>query len=126
MRDDERRLPRDKERIRERWVRFFRSLLNAKSHMPYFFLFFFSCSAHYERDWPPCKVVLFGLATNALNVRYNNNNNNMLDPCIPKGLLQQPVPSSLSIEPSEDDIATAIKAMVDAKKWGRTASPRNC
>ena len=30
----------------------------------------------FERDWPPCKVVFFGLATNALNVRNNNNNNN--------------------------------------------------
>ena len=36
--------------------------------------FFFSCSADHERDWPPCKVVFFGLATNALNVRNNNNN----------------------------------------------------
>ena len=26
--------------------------------------FFFSCPADYERDWPPCKVVFFGLATN--------------------------------------------------------------
>ena len=37
--------------------------------------FFFPCSADHERDWPPCKVVFFGLATNALNVRNNNNNN---------------------------------------------------
>ena len=37
-------------------------------------LFFFSpCSAGKMRDWPPCKVVFFGLATNALNVRNNNN-----------------------------------------------------
>ena len=41
-----------------------------------FFFFFFPCSADHERDWPPCKVVFFGLATNALNVRNNNNNNN--------------------------------------------------
>ena len=27
------------------------------------------CSGDHERDWPPCKVVFFGLATNALNVR---------------------------------------------------------
>ena len=33
---------------------------------------FFPCSADHERDWPPCKVVFFGLATNALNVRNNN------------------------------------------------------
>ena len=37
---------------------------------------FFPCSADHERDWPPCKVVFFGLATNALNVTNNNNNNN--------------------------------------------------
>ena len=43
------------------------------------FLFLFSpCSADHERDWPPCKVVFFGLATNALNVRNNNNNNRLL------------------------------------------------
>ena len=36
---------------------------------------FFPCSADHERDWPPCKVVFFGLATNALNVRNNNNDN---------------------------------------------------
>ena len=40
----------------------------------FFSFFFFPCSADHERDWPPCKVVLFGLATNALNVRNNNNN----------------------------------------------------
>ena len=33
VRDEEVRLLRDKGRIRERWVRFFRSLLNAKSDM---------------------------------------------------------------------------------------------
>ena len=32
---------------------------------------FFPCSADHERDWPPCKVVFFGLATSALNVRNN-------------------------------------------------------
>ena len=41
-----------------------------------FFSFFFPCSTDHERDWPPCKVVFFGLATNALNARNNNNNNN--------------------------------------------------
>ena len=39
-----------------------------------FYFYFFPCSADHERDWPPCKVVFFGLATNALNVRNNNNN----------------------------------------------------
>ena len=38
-----------------------------------FFLLFSPCSADHERDWPPCKVVFFGLATNALNVGNNNN-----------------------------------------------------
>ena len=42
-----------------------------------FLFYFFPCSADHERDWPPCKVVFFGLATNALNVRNNNNNNNL-------------------------------------------------
>ena len=38
-----------------------------------FIFIFFPCSADHERDWPPCKVVFFGLATNnALNVRNNN------------------------------------------------------
>ena len=37
--------------------------------------FFFSPLFSRPRaDWPPCKVVFFGLATNALNVRNNNNN----------------------------------------------------
>ena len=40
-----------------------------------FLLFSFSCSADHERDRPSCKVVFFGLATNTLNVRDNNNNN---------------------------------------------------
>ena len=33
---------------------------------------FFLCSTDHERDWPPCKVDFLGLATNALNVRNNN------------------------------------------------------
>ena len=41
--------------------------------LPAFSFPFFPCSADHERDWPPCKVVFFGLATNALNVRNNNN-----------------------------------------------------
>ena len=40
--------------------------------LPDFFFFFFPCSADHERDWPPCKVAFFGLATNALNVRNNS------------------------------------------------------
>ena len=50
----------------------------ASAHCQTFFFFFFPCSADHERDWPPYKVVFFGLATNALNVRNNNNNNNAL------------------------------------------------
>ena len=41
-----------------------------------FLVLFIPCSADHERDWPPCRVVFFGLATNTLNVRINNNNNN--------------------------------------------------
>ena len=37
-----------------------------------FIFIFFPCSADHERDWPPCKVVFFGLTTNVLNVRNNN------------------------------------------------------
>ena len=37
-----------------------------------FLSFSFPCSAGHERDWPPCKVVFFGLATNKLNVRNSN------------------------------------------------------
>ena len=55
--DEEERLLSNKGRIRERWARFFRSLLNAKS--------------------------------------------DMLDSDIPKRLPQQPVPSTLGIEPKE-------------------------
>ena len=36
-----------------------------------FLLAFFPYSADHERDWPPCKVVFFGLATNTLHVRNN-------------------------------------------------------
>ena len=48
--------------------------LQTHTHTPDFLFYFISpCSAdHEERDWPPCnKVVFFGLATNALNVRNN-------------------------------------------------------
>ena len=46
-----------------------------------FFFFFPPCSADHERGWPPCKVVFFGLATNMLNVRNNNNNLEVYWPC---------------------------------------------
>ena len=69
VRDEGGRLLRDKGRIRERWVRFFRSLLNSKS--------------------------------------------DMLDPDIPKRLPQQPVACALGIEPTEEEIATAMKTMAN-------------
>ena len=53
--------------------------------LPDFLVFsFFPCSADHKRDWPPCKkVVFFGLATNALNVGNNNNNNfEVYRPCV--------------------------------------------
>ena len=65
---------RDKGRIRERWVRFFRSLLKSKS--------------------------------------------DMLDPDIPKRLPQHPAANALGIEPTEEGIATAMKAMANAKAVG--------
>ena len=79
VRDKEGRLLRDKGRTRERWVRFFCSLLSAKS--------------------------------------------DMLDPDIPKRLPQHPVASALGIEPTEEEIATAMKAMADAKAVGPDGLP---
>ena len=78
VRDVGGRLPRDKGRIHERWVRFFRWLLNSKS--------------------------------------------DMLDPDIPMRLQQQPVASALGIEPMEEKIATAMKAMANAN----AVAPENC
>ena len=37
-----------------------------------FLFFFLPCSVDHERDWPPCKVFFFGLATKAMNVRNNS------------------------------------------------------
>ena len=72
--DEEGVLLQEKRRIYERWVRSFRSLLNAK----------------------------YG----------------KLDPDIPKTLSQQPVASALGIEPAEEKIASAMKAMENAKAVG--------
>ena len=77
--DEEGRLLRDKGRIRERWVRFFRSLLTSKS--------------------------------------------DMYDPDIPKRLPQHPVASALGVEPTEEEIATAMKAMSNAKAVGPDGLP---
>ena len=79
VRDEGWRLLRDKGLIRERWVRFFRSLLNSKS--------------------------------------------DMLDADIPKRLSQQPVASALGVEPTEEEIATAMKAMANAKAVGPDGLP---
>ena len=79
VRDEEGRLLRDKRRIRERWVRFFRSLLNSKF--------------------------------------------DMLDADIPKRLSQHPVASALGIEATEEDIATAMKEMANAKAVGQDGLP---
>ena len=70
---------RDKGRIRKRWVRFFRSLLNSKS--------------------------------------------DMLDPDIPNRLPQHPVANALGIKPTEEEIATAMKAMPNAKTVGPDGLP---
>ena len=79
LRDEEGRLLRDKGSIRERWVRFFRSLLNSKS--------------------------------------------DMIDADIPKRLPHHPVASTLGIEPTEEEIATAMKAMANAKAVGPDGLP---
>ena len=79
VRDEEGRLLRDKGRIRERWVRFFRSLLNSES--------------------------------------------DMLDADIQKKLPQHPVASALGIEPTEEEIVTATKAMANAKAVGPDGLP---
>ena len=79
VRDEEGTPLRDKGRIRERWVRFFRSLLNSKS--------------------------------------------DMLDADIPKRLPQHPVASALGIEPTEEEITTAMKAMANAKAVGPDGLP---
>ena len=79
IRDEEGRLLRDKGRIRERWVRFFRSRLNSKSVM--------------------------------------------IDADIPKRLPQYPVVSALGIEPTEEEITTAMKAMANSKAVGPDSLP---
>ena len=47
----------------------------------------------------------------------------MLDPDIPKRLSQQPVASALGIEPTEEEIATAMKAMANEKAVGPDGFP---
>ena len=47
----------------------------------------------------------------------------MLDPDIPKRLPQQPVPSALGIDPTEEEIAIAMKAVANAKTVGPDGLP---
>ena len=47
----------------------------------------------------------------------------MLDPDIPKWLPQQPVVSVLGIKPTEKEVATAMKAMTNAKAVGPDGLP---
>ena len=55
-----------------------------------------------------------------------NAKSDMLDPDIPKRLLQHPVASALGIEPTEEEIATAMKAMANAKAVGPDGLPTDC
>ena len=52
-----------------------------------------------------------------------NSKSDMLDPDIPKRLPQHPVASALGIEPTEEEIATAMKAMTNAKAVGSDGLP---
>ena len=52
-----------------------------------------------------------------------NSKSDMLDPDIPKRLPQHPVASALGIEPTEEEIATAMKAMANAKAVGPDTVP---
>ena len=47
----------------------------------------------------------------------------ILDPDIPKRLPQQPVASALGFEPTEEEIATAMKEMANAKEVGPDGLP---
>ena len=55
-----------------------------------------------------------------------NSKSDMLDADIPKRLPQHPVASALGIEPTEEEIATAMKAMANAKRWDWMVIPQNC
>ena len=52
-----------------------------------------------------------------------NPKSNILDADIPKRLPQHPVASALGIEPTEEEIATAMKAMANAKAVGPNGLP---
>ena len=52
-----------------------------------------------------------------------NSKPDMLDLDIPKRLPQHPVASTLGIEPTEEEIATVMKAMANAKAVGPEGPP---
>ena len=52
-----------------------------------------------------------------------NAKSDMLDPGIPKRLTQQPVASALGIDPTEEEIVTAMKAMTNVKAVGPDGLP---
>ena len=52
-----------------------------------------------------------------------NSKAEMIDPDIPKRLPQRPVTSDLGIEPTEEEITTAMKAMANAKAVGPDGLP---
>ena len=52
-----------------------------------------------------------------------NSKSDMIDADIPKRLPQHPVASALGIEPTEEEIATAMKAMANAKAVGPDGLP---
>ena len=52
-----------------------------------------------------------------------NSKSDMLDLDIPKRLPQQPVASALGIEPAEEEITTAMKAMANEKAVGLDGLP---
>ena len=55
-----------------------------------------------------------------------NAKSDMLDPDIPNRLPQQPVASAFGIDPTEEEIATAMKAIENAKTVGLDGLPVDC
>ena len=79
IRDEQGELLRDADLIRERWVRLFHSLLNAKSET--------------------------------------------LDPTVISKIPQRPVAEALGEEPTEDEVAAALRSMANAKAVGPEGLP---
>ena len=52
-----------------------------------------------------------------------NSKSDMLDPDIPKRLPQQPIASALGMEPTEEEITTAMKTMTNVKAVGPDGLP---